>query len=151
MCVSMCVYVCVSSTSSGPLMMCVSHVCVLYAQHNVVVGAGAGVLSQQSSCLQQGSLSSHSHVSRPPRLAVVGGQSDSHGAGAMPDQLLWPCRVSHHVTSIERVDGYGRVEGSSIPREDGCPAAEQNFPPQVNHGHVSAVDLPHDGCQVLEV
>ncbi len=87
-----CVYicVCVSCVSSGPPLMCVPHICVLYTQHYVVVGAGAGVLSQQSSCLQQCSLARHRHVSRPPRLAVVRGQTDAHCAGAMPNQLLWP-------------------------------------------------------------
>ncbi len=39
-----CMCVCVS-VSSGPLLMCVPHVCVLYTQHYEVVGAGAGVLS----------------------------------------------------------------------------------------------------------
>lgn len=40
------VCVCVfSSFYSGPLLMCVPDVCVLYTQHYVVVGAGARVLS----------------------------------------------------------------------------------------------------------
>lgn len=88
MCVD--VTVCVCDVSSGPPLMCVAHICVLYTQHDVVVGAGASVLSQQSSRLQQRGLTRHRHVSRPPCLAVVGGQTDAHGAGAMPDQFLWP-------------------------------------------------------------
>lgn len=45
MCVGECVRVCVCSPSSGPPLMCVPHVRVLYTQHYVVVGAGVGVLS----------------------------------------------------------------------------------------------------------
>lgn len=47
MCVGECVCacVCVCSASSGPPLMCVPHVRVLYTQHYVVVGAGVGVLS----------------------------------------------------------------------------------------------------------
>lgn len=60
--------------------MRVPHVCVLYAQHYVVVGAGARVLAEQSSCLQQCGLARHRHVSCPPCLAVVSGQTDAHGA-----------------------------------------------------------------------
>ena len=70
--------------------MRVPHVCVLYAQHDVVVGAGACVLPQQASRLQQSSLARHRHVSRPPRLAVVGGEADAHRVGAVPHLLLWP-------------------------------------------------------------
>lgn len=81
---------CVVGVPSGPPLMCVAHVCVLYTQHHVVVGAGAGVLSQQPARLQQRGLTRHRHVGRPPRLAVVGGQPDAHRAGAVPDQLLWP-------------------------------------------------------------
>lgn len=45
-CMCVCVSVCfLRLVSSGPLLMCVPHVCVLYTQHYVVVGAGAGVLS----------------------------------------------------------------------------------------------------------
>lgn len=43
--VSVCACVCVCSPSSGPPLMCVPHVRVLYTQHYVVVGAGVGVLS----------------------------------------------------------------------------------------------------------
>lgn len=85
MCVNMCVCV-----SSGSPLGCVSHVCVLYTQHCVVVGAGAGVLSQQTTRLQQRRLARHRHVARPPRLAVVGGQAGAHLAGAVPHQLLRP-------------------------------------------------------------
>lgn len=76
-------------------MVHVPHVRVLYAQHNVVVGAGARVLAQQSSGLQQCSLARHSHVGCAPRLAVVSGQTDAHGTGAVPHQLLWPAGTSH--------------------------------------------------------
>lgn len=44
MCVYVCVCVCVFSVSSGPPLMCVPHIRVLYTQHYVLVGAGAGVL-----------------------------------------------------------------------------------------------------------
>ena len=88
--VCFCESVRVASVSSGPPLMRVPHVRVLYTQHYVVVRAGAGVLSQQSSCLQQRSLARHRHVSRPPRLAVVNGQTDAHRIGAVPYQLLWP-------------------------------------------------------------
>ena len=88
--VLICVCVCVCYVSSGPPLVCVPYVCVLYTQHYVVVGAGAGVLSQQSSRLQQRSLARHRHVSRPPRLAVVSGQTDAHSAGSMPYHLLRP-------------------------------------------------------------
>lgn len=74
--------------------MRVPHVRVLYAQHNVVVGAGARVLAQQSSGLQQCSLARHGHVGRAPRLAVVSGQTDAHGVGAVPHQLLRPAGTS---------------------------------------------------------
>lgn len=80
--------------SSGPSLMHVPHVRVLYAQHNVVVGAGARVLAQQSSGLQQCSLACHGHVGRAPRLAVVSGQTDAHGVGAVPHQLLRPAGMS---------------------------------------------------------
>lgn len=79
-----------SFVSSGPPSMCVLHVCVLDAQHDVVVGAGAGVLPQQSSRLQQSSLARHRHVGRPPRLTVVGGQTSAYAVGAVPHHLLWP-------------------------------------------------------------
>lgn len=84
-------HACMCVASSVPLLMRVPHVCVLYAQHDVVVGAGARVLTQQSSRLQEGGLARHRHVARPPRLAVVSGQTDAHGAGAVPHKLLWPC------------------------------------------------------------
>lgn len=89
---STCLHVCVCVVSSGSPLSCVSHICVLYAQHYVVVGAGAGVLSQQPSGLQQSSLARHRHVPCPPRLTVVGGQTDAHRAGAVPHQLLRPIR-----------------------------------------------------------
>lgn len=45
-CIYLCVFmcVCVFSVSSGPPLMCVPHIRVLYTQHYVVVGAGVGVL-----------------------------------------------------------------------------------------------------------
>lgn len=79
--------------SSGPSLVRAPHVRVLYAQHNVVVGAGARVLAQQSSRLQQCSLARHRHVGCAPRLAVVSGQTDAHGAGAVPHQLLGPAET----------------------------------------------------------
>lgn len=76
--------------ASGPLLMCVSHICVLYAQHNVLVGARASVLSQEPSCLQQCCLARHCQVTCPPCLTVVVGQTDAHSVWTMPHQLLWP-------------------------------------------------------------
>lgn len=76
--------------SSGPSLVRVPHIRVLYAQHNVVVGAGARVLAQQPPALQQRRLAGHGHVGRAPRLAVVAGLTDAHGVGAVPHQLLWP-------------------------------------------------------------
>jgi len=70
--------------------MGVPHVRVLHTQHDVVAGAGACVLPQQASRLQQRRLARHRHVGCPPRLAVVGGLTDAHRAGAVPHQLLWP-------------------------------------------------------------
>lgn len=80
--------------SSGPSLVRAPHVRVLYAQHNVVVGAGARVLAQQSPRLQQCGLARHRHVGCAPRLAVVSGQTDAHGAGAVPHQLLRPAETS---------------------------------------------------------
>lgn len=83
-CVFVCAFVCVCVVlfflSSGPSLMRVPHVCVLYAQHYIVVRAGARVLAKQSSCLQQCGLARHRHVSCPPCLAVVSGQTDAHSA-----------------------------------------------------------------------
>lgn len=80
----------ITRLSSGPPLMPFPHVRVFYAQHYVVAGAGAGVLSQHSPCLQHGGLARHRHVARPPRLTVVGGQAAAHDAGAVPHHLLWP-------------------------------------------------------------
>lgn len=97
----MCVYVCVFSLSSGPSLLCVPHIRVLYTQHYVVVGAGVGVLPQQSSCLQQCRLACHCHVTCPPCLAVVTGQTDAHSIGAMPYQLLWPGGRGRHLVTAK--------------------------------------------------
>lgn len=76
--------------SSAPPWMCAPHIRVLYTQHDVVVGAGAGVLSQQASGLQQRRLARHRRVARSPGFTVVGGQTDTDSTGAVPDQLLRP-------------------------------------------------------------
>lgn len=101
-CMCVCMRTCVCCPfflSSGPSLMHVPHVCVLYAQHYVVVGAGARVLAKQSSCLQQCSLARHCHISCPPCLAVVSGQTNAHSAWAMPYHLLWPAGVKRHFVS----------------------------------------------------
>lgn len=76
--------------SSAPPWMRGLHIGVLYAQHHVAVGAGAAVLPQQSSGLQQRSLARHRHVACSPGFTVVAGQTDPHSTGAVPDQLLRP-------------------------------------------------------------
>lgn len=76
--------------SSAPPWMCAPHIRVLYTQHDVVVGAGAGVLPQQASSLQQRRLARHRRVARSPGFTVVGGQTDTDSTGAVPDQLLRP-------------------------------------------------------------
>lgn len=70
--------------------MCAAHIRVLHTQHDVVAGAGAGVLPQQPSRLQQRRLARHRRVARPPGFAVVGRQTDAGSTGAVPDQLLRP-------------------------------------------------------------
>lgn len=85
--------------------MCAAYICVLYAQHDVVVGAGAGVLTQQSSSLEQRRLACHCYVSCPPCLTVVGRQADAGYARAVPDLLLWPVKGKRrHVTGCFRND-----------------------------------------------
>lgn len=70
--------------------MRVPHIRVLYTQHDVVVGAGAGVLPQQPSCLQQRRLARHRRVAGSPGFTVAGGLTGSDSTGAVPDQLLRP-------------------------------------------------------------
>lgn len=76
--------------SSAPPWRGAPHVGVLHTQHDVAAGAGAAVLPQQAARLQQRRLARHPRVPRPPGFAVVGGQTDPRGAGAVPDQLLRP-------------------------------------------------------------
>lgn len=99
--------------------------------------------------------------------------------------LFSPCWVSHHIASIKGVDGCGQIKCTTVPREDGHPAAEQHLSlntevdtseedqnknkwsvylesiwqsglwrvshPEVDHRHLRAIGLSHDGCQVLQV
>lgn len=91
--------------SSAPPWMRVPHIRVLYTQHDVVVGAGAAVLPQQSSRLQQRSLACHRHVACSPGFTVVGGQTDAHGTGAVPHQLLRPGGQGRRTVSQAEVRG----------------------------------------------